>query len=559
MRRIAVALSALAGVCAAGALALFIGGWRLLTISTPSMATTAPVGSLVVSRPGSCHVGDVCAFRVHELIYTHRVVGLDGADLVTKGDLNASNDSWRVAPGDVIGHAAAIVPGGGWLLKALPFLLVAALVVWASTRNADRQWRAAWRIVGFSAAVSLTGLWLRPWAAFQTLGYAPTGTSSMSVRLVNTGLFPLQAQGTRLVMGQAGTVVIPEQDSRGWWVLNPSVSLTWWQLALVVLACLSPLIVAIVLDRRLAGSDAVTSPATGSASPATTPGPEPWWRVALVIGAATALVIAVLSAGGLAGLTASVRNLNDVAATRTFFTCRQAETGTTSAWGAWALTGTAAYGALETDLTGHGHTATWYGAGATSTSYGCVRDTPLTTQTFSGHGTCLWSSWESNPQVFSVEFWFRTTTAGTGRFVGFDDQVMTSAHRDRLVYLDPAGRVVFGVYSGGTKIVASPAGHTYADGQWHQVVVSLSGAGQRIYLDGALAQANPAVTSAHVHDGYWGMGCGLGSGWATAAQGSGSVGYNIPYYYAGQMQYVAVYTSALTPTQIYDHYLSGRP
>jgi hypothetical protein len=61
--------------------------------------------------------------------------------------------------------------------------------------------------------------------------------------------------------------------------------------------------------------------------------------------------------------------------------------------------------------------------------------------------------------------------------------------------------------------------------------------------------------------GYWKVGCGGLSGWqnaATAATGSTTLDYNGPSYFTGQIQFAAVYTVALSPTQVQEHYQAGQ-
>lgn len=129
-----------AGMALAG-LAVFIGLfgilWRLTgghweIVATPSMGRTAPVGSLVFTRPADIadvRVGEVISFHPPGLrveTVTHRVVRIDddGA-LHTRGDINAADDALPVR-NDLVGRVVSIWWGLGWLLKALPLLIVAA-------------------------------------------------------------------------------------------------------------------------------------------------------------------------------------------------------------------------------------------------------------------------------------------------------------------------------------------------------------------------------------------------------------------------------------------------
>ena len=70
------------------------------------------------------------------------------------------------------------------------------------------------------------------------------------------------------------------------------------------------------------------------------------------------------------------------------------------------------------------------------------------------------------------------------------------ANYDRHIYLDKDGRIVFGVYPGAVKIVYTAAGRSYADSKWHNVIATLSSAGESLYVDGQWVMTDTTVTSA---------------------------------------------------------------
>ena len=126
---------------------------------------------------------------------------------------------------------------------------------------------------------------------------------------------------------------------------------------------------------------------------------------------------------------------------------------------------------------------------------------------------------------------------------------------DRLIYLDKDGRINFGVYSGTTYVISSPAGKNYADNQWHHIAATLSPTdGMRLYVDGELASHNPQAKRGESFQGYWKFGCGRFSPWRNA---DGTVFVSPKNYYTGQLQFAAVHTTALSPLQVKELYLSG--
>lgn len=146
-----------------------------------------------------------------------------------------------------------------------------------------------------------------------------------------------------------------------------------------------------------------------------------------------------------------------------------------------------------------------------------------------------------NPQVFSVEAWFKTSTTAGGKIVGFgDSNTGLSSSNDRHIYMTPNGKLNFGVYNGSQNLISTP--DSYNNGQWHHVVGELSSDGMAFYVDGALVGTNPN-TVAQDYNGYWRVGNDSGWGGATT--------------FTGTIDEVAVYSTPLTAAQVDEHYQLG--
>ena len=79
--------------------------------------------------------------------------------------------------------------------------------------------------------------------------------------------------------------------------------------------------------------------------------------------------------------------------------------------------------------------------------------------------------------MFSLETWFRTTTTSGGKIVGFGNaNTGTSTNYDRHIYMEPNGRITFGVYNNGSYTATSPG--ALNDGQWHQAVGTMGPSGR---------------------------------------------------------------------------------
>jgi Concanavalin A-like lectin/glucanases superfamily len=164
----------------------------------------------------------------------------------------------------------------------------------------------------------------------------------------------------------------------------------------------------------------------------------------------------------------------------------------------------------------------------------------------------------NNPQQFSMELWFKTTTNTGGKLVGFGNtQTGWSSNYDRHIYMMNDGQLVFGVWTGQTQTIETP--RVYNDGQWHHVVATLSPtAGMAMYVDSQLVGTN-STTSAQAYTGYWRVGGDNLNGWNLDPWGSNSQGTTQPnsYYFNGSMADVTVYPGALSAAQVGAHYAAA--
>jgi PKD repeat protein len=160
-----------------------------------------------------------------------------------------------------------------------------------------------------------------------------------------------------------------------------------------------------------------------------------------------------------------------------------------------------------------------------------------------GAETVVGSSLVSNPQVYSMEFWFKTTTTTGGRLMGFGNAPSGSAssNYDRHVYMFDDGRLRYGVWIGSPSVVDTS--QSYNDGNWHYVVATLGSDGQKLYVDGALA-GSVANTSAQGYDGYWRL--GSDNTWGGNSQD-----------FIGSLDEAAVYPTVLSASAVQQHWGLG--
>ena len=175
---------------------------------------------------------------------------------------------------------------------------------------------------------------------------------------------------------------------------------------------------------------------------------------------------------------------------------------------------------------------------------------------FAGGQTFANSTKALAPNTFSVEAWFKSTSVTGGAIVTAsrnqsgdsprtNPQNGDATQADRALYLDAAGRVNFGLYARGGHLVTSPK--SYNNGQWHHVVATTDRTGVVLFIDGVQIDSLRNVFAGVNAMGYWRVGGDL------------IIGYPAPFnpttsYFTGEVDQVAIYQRALSPTQVKAHF-----
>jgi len=544
-------VSVVAGILlvVAVAVGLFGSGYHFYVVKTPSMGTTAPVGTLVaVHAKSSYAIGDVVSYQRNDRVYTHRIVEQTAEGFTTKGDSNDATDALPVTPDEIVGQVTFYGKYLGFLVEALPWILIGCGVVYVITLlpRIRPSWRWQIRFVGWSLVISSVALKLRPWVNLVMLGYAPSSDGGVDMGIVNTGIFPVDVLGTVLQSGQSAVVHQATADASGHYTVIPQLALNIWWFLLLLAICLTPMFASLLIP-------------IDDGTPAVEPEPAPRSRrrvggAVLVAAASIVLVAVVLQWSTQAAFAATITNSTNTTSTRKWFTCQNAETGTATARFVWSLSATG----TQTDLDGNYLSGTVSGSAPTvSSSSPCPRDTAHTSLTFNG-ATCITQTTQmTGPNTYSLEVWFRTSTKANGKLIGFgDDTAAADGKYDRHLYIDSAGHVIFGTYDrtdNTQHVIATPT--SFADGAWHHAIATSTAAGAlAFYIDGARV-GTTTISTQDVYAGYWKVGCGNLNSWQ---DGTGTWLYNYwPNFYTGQLRFAAVYTTTLTAAQVLEHYQAG--
>lgn len=267
-----------AGAAVVGLSAVLVWWWAIggawLSVRTPSMGTYAPVGTLLWVKPTDVdhvRVGDVITFRsprvtvgaggatsgtatVPSRTYTHRVVDRnpDGT-LQTKGDLNATEDPWRVDQDHLVGRVTARWRGVGWLVQALPLLLLGGIALWVLTAVlAPGPARAPARVLGTAALVAVAIYLYNPLFGATQMSFVPLGEPGARATYVGTGMLPvkLQADAMTSVPVQTGherSIVVPHQSDDGRYRVRVVPTIPWQTWLVVVAGCLAPAVWSVIV------------------------------------------------------------------------------------------------------------------------------------------------------------------------------------------------------------------------------------------------------------------------------------------------------------------------
>jgi len=157
------------------------------------------------------------------------------------GDINGAPDPWLLRQSNLVGEVAATVPDAGFLIEAIPLLLLGAFGILLGTSGLRRRSRTPIRIGAGSVLIAALLIYFRPLEHMVLLrqfvsndrGYAsvvPTGVLPTRIHAVGGGF-------VNLVPGQVGSLRIAHVRESGAFRITSAVHLSgWWWLILAAWA-----------------------------------------------------------------------------------------------------------------------------------------------------------------------------------------------------------------------------------------------------------------------------------------------------------------------------------
>jgi hypothetical protein len=209
-------------------------------------------------------------------------------------------------------------------------------------------------------------------------------------------------------------------------------------------------------------------------------------------------------------------------------------------------------GTTAADSTGNNRTGV-YVSGYAQGASGAIPGDPDTAVSLDGASGLIRSNFTtSNPQNFTEELWFNTSTRRGGKLIGLGSAPTgLSGNYDRHVFMNGAGNLIFGIWNGRVNRIKSPL--SYNDGQWHHLVAVWGSSGMALYVDGVLIGTNP-TTAAQSYSGYWRVGYDNLCGWT---DNENHCLAPPSYWLAGSVDEIAIYSTQLNASQVAAHYAAN--
>lgn len=240
-------------VAAAGALAWRLTGGHVVRVETPSMGTTAPVGSLLWLRPvdvADLAPGDVVT--VHPpgepgTTYSHLVDEVRADDTVTTRGLVSGEDPWVVTQSDVVGRVVGIWPWAGWVVVMAPTLIAGAVVLALVVRRSPAGSRLPITVIGAALVASVALVVHQPLTRAEQLSFSPDGGIARAA-WINTGMLPMRLSAVGgdavdvMAPGEVAEVLVDHSEG-GRFVVEVDPALPWWWWPVVAGVCFLPAVV----------------------------------------------------------------------------------------------------------------------------------------------------------------------------------------------------------------------------------------------------------------------------------------------------------------------------
>lgn len=120
-------------------------GYTVFEVSTGSMAKTLNVHDVILVKiTKEVETGDIITFKQNDELITHRIMRIDGEELITKGDANNTEDK-MITKDSIVGKVVSVYPQlGVWTKvftdpKVLISIFVTLFLIGLATNQEQRE------------------------------------------------------------------------------------------------------------------------------------------------------------------------------------------------------------------------------------------------------------------------------------------------------------------------------------------------------------------------------------------------------------------------------------
>lgn len=131
-------------------------GFKFLVVESGSMEPAIKIGSLIAIAPSNTfETGDIITFKKNQSVNkkeklgttTHRIVGTEKNNIITKGDANKSNDDKTIDKDLIIGKVKYIIPFLGYVISfaktqtgfILLMVIPATIIIYSELLNIKKE------------------------------------------------------------------------------------------------------------------------------------------------------------------------------------------------------------------------------------------------------------------------------------------------------------------------------------------------------------------------------------------------------------------------------------
>lgn len=169
------------------------GKWFIMT--TPSMGTQIPVGTLVLAKPDPTpHIGQIVVFRpnLSSAIFIHKIVKTTpNGHFITKGNLDSNTDPGFITSKNIIGVVTNTFSYMGWLVAVSPIILIGFIMAVLLPKLAPSLNKIGVWFTAYVITTLLVILKLSPLLRVTEIAIVKS-KGKILASFVNSGLIPLQ-------------------------------------------------------------------------------------------------------------------------------------------------------------------------------------------------------------------------------------------------------------------------------------------------------------------------------------------------------------------------------